>query len=135
MKRSLRQFVRDRAQRRCEYCHIPDSAAPAAAFHAEHVIAKQHRGADGPKNRAWSCHRCNLKKGPNLSGRDPLTGSIVLLFNPRRQRWRRHFQWAGAILVGRTRTGRATIDVLGINEPHRVELRQALLDQNECLRD
>ena len=126
MKRSLRQFVRERAGRRCEYCHLPDAAAPAASFHIEHIVAKQHGGGDAPDNRCWSCHRCNLKKGPNLTGRDPATGKVVRLFNPRRQRWTRHFEWSGATLVGRTACGRATIAVLDINHPQRVQLRRQL---------
>lgn len=131
MARSLRQLVRERAGCRCEYCHLPDAAAPAATFHVEHVIAKQHGGPDTPDNRCWSCHRCNLHKGPNLSGRDPLTGAVVRLFNPRRQSWVRHFEWAGPVLVGRTRTGRATVAVLNINDPLRVQLRQLLMDAGE----
>ncbi len=130
MKRSLRQFVRERAGQRCEYCHLPDNAAPAA-FHVEHVIARQHSGSDAHDNRCWSCHRCNLKKGPNLSGLDPLTGKIAALFHPRRQRWQRHFQWVGAVLIGRTKTGRVTVAVLDINDAHRIELRQTLIDQHE----
>lgn len=131
MKRSLRQFVRERAGQRCEYCHLPDRAASAADFHVEHVRAKQHGGSDGPDNRSWSCHRCNLKKGPNLSGPDPLTDNILRLFDPRRQRWQRHFKWIGAVLIGRTQTGRATVAVLDINDPHRVQLRQTIVDQGE----
>ena len=131
MKRSLRQFVRERAGQRCEYCRLPDNAAPAANFHLEHVIAKQHGGSDGPDNRCWSCHRCNLKKGPNLSGCDPLTDNVVRLFHPRRQRWTRHFKWIGAVLIGRTQTGRTTVAVLDINDPRRVQLRQTLMDQDE----
>jgi len=130
MARSLRQFVRARAGYRCEYCHLPDDATPAA-FHVDHVIARQHGGSDQPDNRCWSCHRCNLKKGPNLSGRDPLSGNTVALFHPRRQRWVRHFRWVGAVLIGRTRCGRATIAVLDINDHGRVELRQTLIDQGE----
>jgi hypothetical protein len=126
MKWSLRQFVRERAGSRCEYCHIPDAAVPAASFHLEHVLAKQHGGVDGPHNRCWSCHRCNFRKGPNLSGRDPLTGKIVRLYNPRRQRWQRHFQWDGFVLVGSTAIGRATVTVLDINNPQRVQLRMEL---------
>ena len=127
----LRQLVRARAGQRCEYCHLPDVAAPASTFHVEHVVARQHAGANGPENRAWSCHRCNLHKGPNLSGRDPLTDRIVRLFDPRRQRWDRHFEWSGAYLVGRTQTGRATIAVLDMNDPQRIELRQALMDDDD----
>lgn len=128
MSRSLRQLVRARAGQRCEYCHLPDRAAAAAAFHVEHIVAKQHGGSDTEDNSCWSCHRCNLHKGPNLSGRDPLTGNVVRLFNPRRQLWGRHFEWHGAVLVGRTQTGRATIAVLNINDPQRLELRQILMN-------
>jgi hypothetical protein len=109
--------------------------ASAAAFHVEHVIARHHRGSDDLNNRCWSCHRCNLKKGPNLSGQDPLTEKVVTLFNPRRQRWERHFEWSGPILVGRTATGRATVLVLDINESQRVELRRLLIHQGEWLID
>jgi hypothetical protein len=104
-------------------------------FHVEHVIAKQHGGSDDAANRCWSCNRCNLHKGPNLSGRDPLTDDVALLFNPRRQMWRRHFKWLGPILLGRTSIGRATIAVLDINDPQRVKLRQILLDEDEWAED
>jgi hypothetical protein len=134
MKRSLRQFVRERADRRCEYCHLPDSAV-AATYHVEHIIAKQHGGTDDPGNRCWSCHRCNLQKGPNLSGRDPLTGNVVRLFDPRTQSWKRHFERVGAVLVGRTQTGRATVAVLDMNDPNRVELRQILMDEGDWPED
>ena len=135
MKRSLRQLVRERARQRCEYCHLPDSAAAVAIFHIEHIMAKQHGGSDAADNRCWSCHRCNLHKGPNLSGRDPLTGKVVRLFNPRRQLWKRHFEWHEAILVGRTQTGRATIAVLNINDPQRLELRQLLMREGDWPED
>jgi hypothetical protein len=131
MQQSLRQLVRERADYRCEYCHLPDFAASASTFHVEHVVAKQHGGCDGTENRAWSCHRCNLSKGPNLSGKDPVTDNVVRLFNPRRQSWKRHFEWHGAVLVGRTQIARATIAVLDINDPQRVELRQTLRDEDE----
>lgn len=131
MKRTLRQFVRERAGHRCEYCRLPDTAVPAALFHVEHIIAKQHGGWNEHDNRCWSCHHCNLHKGPNLSGRDPVTGNIVRLFDPRRQTWTRNFEWDGAFLVGRTQTGRATIVVLDINEPQRVELRSILMEAGE----
>jgi hypothetical protein len=110
---------------------FPMRQVPSAPFHVEHVIARQHGGSDNQNNRCWSCHRCNLKKGPNLSGRDPLTGRIVRLFNPRRQNWRRHFMWVGAVLVGRTQIGRVTVMLFGINDPGRIELRQTLIDQDD----
>jgi len=53
----------------------------------------------------------DLFKGQQPHGRDPLTGRRVRLFHPRRQRWRRHFQWSldGTMILGQTVTGRATV--------------------------
>jgi hypothetical protein len=75
----------------------------------------------------WSCHHDNDHKGPNLSGIDPETGKVVRLFNPRRQRWSRHFRFEGPGIVGRTQCGRATVGVLALNARDRVELRSELI--------
>jgi hypothetical protein len=56
---------------------------------------------------------------------------VVRLFDPRRQAWKRHLEWYGAVLVGRTQTGRATIAVLDINDPQRIELRQTLMESGD----
>ena len=112
-----RRFVRQRAGFRCEYCRMHEDDEPFFAFHLEHVIAKQHGGLDGPENRAWSCHRCNLHKGPNLSGIDVISERTVQLFHPRLQSWQRHYNWHGGKLIGRTQTGRATIAVLAALQP------------------
>jgi hypothetical protein len=69
---------------------------------------------------------------PNLSGVDPQTGKVVRLFDPRRQHWKRHFRWNGAMLdEGKTLSGRTTIRTLRINMPIRVALRQSLIDIGE----
>jgi HNH endonuclease len=133
MNRGVRQLVRQRAGNRCEYCHLPQEAAPLARFHVEHVIPRQHGGGDDEDNLCLSCARCNFSKGPNLTGIDFDSGKVAMLFHPRRQNWRRHFRWDGPLLVGITRTGRATIAVLDINHPQRVELRDRLLEQGEAL--
>ncbi|MFO0803958.1 MAG: HNH endonuclease signature motif containing protein [Gemmataceae bacterium] len=135
MAKSLRERVRNRAAGRCEYCHMPEGLARYAAFRLEHIVAKQHGGKDDPENLAWSCQRCNLHKGTNLSGVDPLTDQVALLFNPRRQSWKRHFEWFGPLLAGRTRTGRATVAVLKINDPQYVEVRQAAMENDEWSED
>lgn len=127
MKRSARRLIRNRAGDRCEYCRLPQRLAGLASFHVEHVRARQHGGTDDPDNLCWSCHRCNLNKGPNLSGIDPDGGQLVPLFNPRGQSWPRHFRLAGPLVVGRTRVGRATVAVLAMNEPLRVDLRRHLI--------
>jgi len=119
----LRRLVRTRAGERCEYCGLRQEADPFFRFHIEHVIARQHGGATSADNLALSCHHCNLHKGPNLSGIDRETGATVALFNPRVQRWEEHFVLRGRIVVGLTETGRATVEVLGMNAPARQDLR------------
>jgi len=51
------------------------------------------------------------------------------LFHPRQQNWERHFTWDGPFLRGRTRTGRATIQVLAINDADFVAFRAELMDE------
>jgi HNH endonuclease len=127
VKAYLRALVRSRAGQRCEYCRLHEYDLPLFSFHVEHILPKKHGGTDDAKTLAWSCHYCNLAKSSNLSGRDAETGRIVVLFNPRRQRWQRHFRWDGPRLLGLTACGRATIAVLNINRPHRIDLRQLLI--------
>jgi hypothetical protein len=122
-----RDLVRSRAGHRCEYCRIHQEDEPFYRLHIEHVVAKQHGGSDDPDNLALACHHDNDHKGPNLSGIDPESGKVARLFNPRRQRWTRHFRFDGPVIVGRTQVGRATVAVLALNEADRVELRSELI--------
>lgn len=126
MDAALRNMVRQRAGNRCEYCGIPQDHVPFAAFHVEHIVARQHGGGDDSSNLALACHHCNLHKGPNLTGIDPVTGQIVRLFHPRQQAWDAHFALRGVTIVGLTPTGRATVDVLNMNSLGRLELRAEL---------
>ncbi len=126
MDEQLRVQVRHRAADCCEYCSLPQTALPFARFQVDHIIAEQHGGLSEFSNLALCCARCNLSKGPNLSGIDSETGTIVTLFNPRTDKWHDHFEQREAIIVGLTPTGRATVHVLNMNEDRRVKLRASL---------
>jgi hypothetical protein len=126
MNQALRQAVRRRANHRCEYCHIKETHLPFAAFHLDHIVAKQHGGSDDLENLAWSCHECNLNKGPNLTSIDPDSGEVVRLFDPRKQSWDEHFSVEKEFIRARTNYGRATIWLLQLNSSERMELRSAL---------
>lgn len=123
MDAALEQHVWRRAKRRCEYCQFPADVS-LLPFQLDHIIAEKHGGKTVAENLALSCERCNSHKGPNIAGY--LDGKHVPLFNPRLDEWRGHFEWNGALLVGKTPIGKVTIDVLAINLPYRVELRTAL---------
>lgn len=122
---ATRQAVRDRAGQCCEYCRLPESASPIP-FHIEHIRAKQHGGDDELDNLALACDRCNLNKGPNLTGIDPDTDKITPLFHPREQVWPDHFGMDGSLIVGKTSIGRTTIALLQMNAPRRRQLREAI---------
>jgi hypothetical protein len=123
---AIRALVIARAGNRCEYCALPQSGY-AASFNIDHIVAAQHRYDDDPQNLAWACPKCNRKKGPNLSGIDPLTGSIVPLFHPRKDSWSAHFRWSGPLINGITASGRATVALLDLNHEDRIRLRLSLL--------
>lgn len=59
---------------------------------------------------------------------DPTTGDDAVLYHPRRQAWREHFAWSldGQTVLGKTPTGRATVERLRLNRPGVVNLRRAL---------
>ncbi len=126
MDASLRAFVARRSEGRCEYCQIPQRFF-VELFHVEHIVARQHRGTTDESNLAIACARCNLHKGPNLAGIDPLSQVLTRLFNPRIDFWIEHFQQvSNGEIVGTTAIGRATVYVLAMNESRRVELRAAI---------
>jgi len=124
---AARELVRQRAGHRCEYCRLPQQFSELR-FHVEHIIARKHEGADEQDNLALACPECNLFKGPNLSGVEPVTHKIVRLFHPRQDEWSDHFGYDGAVIAGRTSIARTTVSVLKMNEPHRVRVRELLLN-------
>src|SRR5262245_26191694 len=130
MDRSLAQEVKARAGHACEYCRMPQSFYPTVPLPINHIIARQHGGSTTLDNLALSCLHDYTHKGPNIAGIDPLTRRITRLFNPRRDKWERHFQWDGPYLLGKTAVGRTTIVVLAMNHPDAVAVRQSLNEEN-----
>ena len=131
---SQRQQVRERAEGFCEYCRAPDSFT-TSPFHCEHIIPRKVGGKNALDNLAWACPWCNNHKHAKTHAHDPQTEQRVPLFNPRLKRWHRHFKWSDDLLfiIGRTRTGRATVEALNMNRFEQVNLRRALRGSSEHL--
>ena len=125
MDAATRALVRERADNRCEYCLLRQEHCEFT-HHIEHIVSKQHGGRDAVDNLALACHRCNLKKGPNLTSVDPETGEPTPLFHPRRNRWEEHFVFQDIRIEGLTPTGRATVQLLAMNDARRLELRSEM---------
>jgi hypothetical protein len=126
MDTALRLLVRHRANDTCEYCRLPQAASAFVHFHIEHIIACQHGGLTEPDNLALACGFCNFHKGPNIASVDPVSRLLVPLFHPRRDGWSDHFAWEGTTVAGRTAIGRATVQLLAMNDRQRVEVRENL---------
>jgi hypothetical protein len=121
----LRRVVSERANWRCEYCRAPQKAT-GQMFHLDHVKPKSRGGTNAQHNRALACPHCNLTRREQESAIDPRTGQTVALFNPRRDDWDTHFRWSAnrLRLIGRTATGRATIEALKLNADDQIEARK-----------
>jgi hypothetical protein len=132
MDAALRELVCSRADDRCEYCQIPQAALPFSSFHVDHIVPRQHGGTDDVSNLAWSCARCNRKRGTNLTSIDPDTGKLVVLFKPRVHEWVMHFAIRDAEVVGLTDIGRATARLLDMNDARRIQLREEFHDFDEA---
>jgi hypothetical protein len=124
----LASAVRERAGDACEYCRLPQSSQEAT-FHVDHVVPRSRGGATTLDNLALACVTCSLRKAARDRARDPVSGKLVPLFNPRLEDWSIHFtmtkRWR---LGGRSPTGRATIHALAMNRPAVVDIRRELIE-------
>jgi hypothetical protein len=110
----LQRLVFRRANNRCEYCRISQEGQEAR-FHIDHVVPVMHGGPTVEDNLALACVSCSLRKAARQSAYDPQTGEEASLFNPRADRWEKHFCWDGVKVRGLTPTGRATVAALKMN--------------------
>jgi HNH endonuclease len=114
---SIKQIVRQQANYLCEYCHSPECLS-ANRFTIDHIIPRSLGGSDDLPNLALACRRCNERRYNFVAGVDPETQEVVPLFNPRREKWQKHFVWleGGVIIQGVTAIGRATCIRLDLND-------------------
>lgn len=127
MNEQLRGLVRERAKDRCEYCQMPQSGS-VLPHEADHIRSQKHGGLTFPENLCWACAFYNSFKGTDIAACPPGYDQIVPLFNPRVNSWHDHFDWEGAMLRGKTLVGKATVELLRINLPDRLEHRRLLME-------
>lgn len=122
---AVRARVRAAAHNRCGYCQSSQRYV-LGLLEIDHILPKARGGTDAEENLWLACRLCNSFKGTQIRARDPQTGRWVHLFDPRRQRWSRHFQWRedGTRIIGRTSCGRATVIALQLNHVIAVMVRR-----------
>ena len=115
-----------RAEGRCEYCRIPEDAT-INGCEVDHIIAEKHDGPTTEQNLAYACFFCNRNKGSDLGSHKPQTQEFVRFYNPRTDDWNEHFAVDAAdsvTIVSLTDIGEATTQILGFNDPNRLQERQ-----------
>jgi hypothetical protein len=128
----IRKSVRSRANSRCEYCCSQEKLS-LNSFELDYILPKNRGGTNTLDNLGWSCRGCNSYKGQKTIGRDPVTGNLVPLYNPRTQQWNEHFDWSDdqTQIIAKTATGRATVATLRLNRETVVNLRLVLIAYGE----
>jgi len=125
----LQRRIRLRAGNHCEYCGI-SQAGQEATFHVDHVRPRRDGGPTVQENLALACVSCSLRKGARIQARDPESGEPASVFNPRIHRWTEHFELAKDFSIfGKTPIGRASIELLRMNRPVAIEIRERVSRQ------
>ena len=121
----LQRQVKEAAHYRCGYC-LTSQDIIGQQMHLEHLLPRAAGGLSVEENLWLACPACNEFKGVQTHAIDPVTGRRVRLFNPRKQKWKRHFQWSadGTEIIGKTPIGRATVVALQMNHPISLRARQ-----------
>ena len=111
--KAIRQQVTQDARHRCGYCLTPVKFT-AKQLHIEHIIPIAAGDNSTIENLWLACDLYNSYKGIKTYAIDPITNTILPLFNPRKQEWSQHFAWSkdGLRVLGTTTTGRATVRAL-----------------------
>jgi hypothetical protein len=119
---ALEQLVWQDARERCGYCRAKQIYS-SLELEIEHLHPQSAGGRTVRENLWLACRGCNLFKGSKVRIRDPLSGRLVRVFNPRTQHWKRHFRWDGPRVIGLTACGRATVSALSMNRERAVVAR------------
>jgi hypothetical protein len=115
---SLRKQIIDNDKSRCFYC-LTSEANSGIPMTYDHITPVSLGGNTTFENLCLACRSCNEYKSNLTESIDPLSGEIISLFNPRKQKWSEHFIWSadGTRVEGITAIGRATIIRLRMNNP------------------
>lgn len=122
---AIRRNVAESTRHRCGYC-LTSQRIVGPLLEIDHIVPEACGGSSDETNLTLACPLCNSHKGDRMEAIDPETRLLVALFNPRKERWSDHFEWAvgGTTVQGRTAKGRATIDALAMNHPDMIACRR-----------
>jgi len=121
----LKGRIREAAGDRCGYC-LSSQKYILGPLEIDHIIPQAAGGSDEEENLWLACRMCNNYKKAQTHTKDPITGQIIRLFNPREQEWTEHFMWnaKGTHIIGLTACGRSTVVALQLNNLIAITVRE-----------
>ena len=124
----LREEVRSRANKCCEYCKSQDKYSPTT-FTIDHIIPLSLNGTSNFDNLAYACFLCNRLKSNKLKSFDVISEKWIALYNPRIDIWDNHFIWSEDTvhIIGLSTIGRSTVNELKLNREKLIEYRTCLM--------
>jgi hypothetical protein len=125
VKEKLRQQILQQAHFACEYCRSPQHLL-MADLEIDHIRPKKKSGKTIDNNLCAACRKCNERKRIQTEAVDPESGKMTPLYHPRMQVWSDHFEFSvdDSFILGKTATGRATVEALQLNRKRAVLLRR-----------
>jgi 5-methylcytosine-specific restriction endonuclease McrA len=78
-----KELIAERARYRCEYCFSQVAYCPDP-FSVDHITPRSMSGTNNLDNLAFACLGCNNRKFTSTTALDPVTGTSVPLYHPRR---------------------------------------------------
>ena len=129
LSEAIRDIVRLRGGYCCEYCKSQDKFSPVH-FTIDHILPLIEGGTNDLENLAYACMLCNRFKWKSVLAFDPVTNTMVSIYNPRLDLWKDHFQWGEAYLsiIGISPIGRATVAALQLNREKLVSYRRSMVE-------
>lgn len=126
INKELDKRLRHDAKNRCGYCQNPQELMPYK-LEIEHLNPIANGGETIEENLWLACRECNAHKATKTEAIDNLTNKTVKLFNPRTQIWKEHFEFSEDFskIIGKTPTGRATVEALQMNNIYQTTARLA----------
>jgi len=125
LPKKLDKGIRLEAKNRCGYC-LGEQKYILAWLEIEHIYPRAKGGKTIKENLWLACPYCNTFKSSQTHGIDPITQKKVLLFNPRKQIWKKHFEFSRdkIHIIGKTACGRATVIALQLNNELALKTRE-----------
>lgn len=124
-----RQIVIDRAFGLCEYCLLHESQS-FLGFEVDHIVSVKHGGNSLISNLAYACAFCNQNKGSDLGTILLPSTELIRFFNPRADKWTKHFAFSDAVITPNSKIGEATIKIFQMNQVDRIIERENLISAN-----